>query len=619
MLNTKKLLYILPDVAYIAELLPDKKPNAFVIQNCTQVNGEFLDENEPIAENILKLCKKLEEGETYHLVLPDFLFTNTIVSVAETSDAKIKDYIRNTLLPEIEISTDTHEVETFVLTEIKGESKVQVSALEKSLLTSFRVAADQQKASFSGVSPLSWTLKSVISLEPSISVLQMGSTLFSALHYIGVDQAMQTTVDSPEAIVETIKTLKGAEPSIQTIYLLSNSLVEEKLKELLSDTLPLQQLTSLKEDDTKLPPYVTQIIESGMKTLSISDYPVPQFKVPKATKEDFALLEAAIKKSEGDAMPKSKLPKPKKDDGVEKEDEIQEEKKTEEVPSEKETKKEKVEETTQEETKAAEKKDAETEKEAETPAKVVVASADKIEEPPVEEKPAEKTEEPSKTETPVVITNPTEPAKPDAPKTDSDDAVITQFASGTAAQPTITTAPSSQPSGTIKNKSGVRNMLKMIFITIAVFFVTVAVGIGVGMAILRVSGDTDVAEQSPVTEENTEETPQEEPEPSPTPEPTAELDKTEVSLLVVNATTKAGYAGTVSDDLEAGEFEDVTASNAKGEYEETGVFLLLDEENQALVDAVAEATDLEVTALVGEEKETEDPSGKYTAVLVLAE
>lgn len=610
MLNTKKLLYILPDVAYIAELLPDKKPNSFVIQNCTQVNGEFLDENEPISENILKLCKKLEEGETYHLVLPDFLFTNTIVSVAETSDAKIKDYIRNTLLPEIEISTDTHEVETFVLTEIKGESKVQVSALEKSLLTSFRVAADQRKVTFSGISPLSWTLKSVISLEPSISVLQMGSTLFSALHYIGVDQATQTTVDSPEAIVETIKTLKGAEPSIQTIYLLSNSLVEEKLKELLSDTLPLQQLTSLKEDDTKLPPYVTQIIESGMKTLSISDYPVPQFKVPKATKEDFALLEAAIKKSEGDAMPKSKLPKPKKDDGVEKE---------EKAPTEMETEKE----MTQEETKVTQ--EEETEKEAETPAKVVVASADKIEEPPADEKPVEKTEEADTEEAPVVITSPAEPpkteaTKTEAEKTDSEDAVITQFASGTATQPTITTTtPSSQPSGTIKNKSGVRNMLKMIFITIAVFFVTVAVGIGVGMAILRVSGDTDVAEQSPITDETTEESPQEEPEPSPTPEPTAELDKSEVSLLVVNATTKAGYAGTVSDDLEAGEFDDVTASNAKGEYEETGVFLLLDEENQALVDAVAEATDLKVTALVGEEKETEDPSGKYTAVLVLAE
>ena len=58
MLNTKKLLYILPDVAYSAELLPSKKPSTFTISSFRQINGEYMDDNEFIPENILKLFKQ---------------------------------------------------------------------------------------------------------------------------------------------------------------------------------------------------------------------------------------------------------------------------------------------------------------------------------------------------------------------------------------------------------------------------------------------------------------------------------------------------------------------------------------------------------------------------------
>ena len=58
------------------------------------------------------------------------------------------------------------------------------------------------------------------------------------LHYIGVDQCTSQTTAEVSAIAETIKTLKGAEPRIQTVYLLTNELVEQELKEELSDTLP---------------------------------------------------------------------------------------------------------------------------------------------------------------------------------------------------------------------------------------------------------------------------------------------------------------------------------------------------------------------------------------------
>lgn len=278
MLDSKKLLYILPDVAYVAELLPTKKEHSFAIQTFRQINGEFIDDNELIADKVAKLISKIE-AETYHLILPDFLFTNTIVEVDGTTESKIKNHLKEVLLPDLGLTKDSHQFKTFTLTQHKDKTKVQLAALEKSLLEPLRKPFADQKITISGISPLSWTIKSIVSLEPSITVIQIGTMLYAAQQYIGVDQAIIAPVSDVEIIAETIKTLKGAEPSNQTVYLLTNELVEEKLKELLSDTLPLQQLTSGGEEIKDLPSYVKYCIESAMKTLDIKDFPVPVFEL----------------------------------------------------------------------------------------------------------------------------------------------------------------------------------------------------------------------------------------------------------------------------------------------------------------------------------------------------
>src|SRR5258708_17862079 len=240
MLNTKKYLYIMPDSAYIAELLPAKEEHTFTIQVFRQINGEFLDDNEFIAENIDKLIKKIDPDE-YHIILPDFLFTNTIVDINETSDNEVKKYLKEELLPNLGLSKETHELDTFILTQHKGKSKVQLSALEKSLLAPLQKACEEQKINILNISPLSWTIKSIVSLEPSLSTIQMGGMLYLAQHYIGIDQAISFTTEEAANIVETVKTLKGADPNIQTMYLLTNALVENDMKEKLSGTLPIQQ------------------------------------------------------------------------------------------------------------------------------------------------------------------------------------------------------------------------------------------------------------------------------------------------------------------------------------------------------------------------------------------
>lgn len=646
MLNTHKLLYIFPDLAYVVDLLPTKKEHTFSIQSFRQINGELIKNEAFVPERVAKLCAKLDQDE-YHLVLPDFMFTNTIVNVEEDSDKKIAEHISNKLLPGLEISQETHQISTTVLTQFKGTAKVQLSALEHELVAPVYESASKNNIHIKGISSLSWTLKSSISLEPSISVLQVGSNLYSALHYIGVDQTNITTLDDVSVIAETIKTLKGAEPSIQTIYLLSNTVVEEQLKELLSDTLPIQQLTVFKEEDTQMPSYVKQIIESGMKTLSISDFPVPVFTLEPASKDamkhsikndklDEKEVDTGKKKDE--AIEDVELPKPSVPEAVEKV-KIEKVVATEEPEDEK---KENLDEEEKDDT-------LETTEKNSTEQKEVQKVAEKVEEKPpmpTEEKTTESTATPiekpqataatavppvvqppiaaptitpsATTPTPVVSTpTPTPTVTPIAPKPGVD---VSQFAQQSAAAPS-TTAPA-QPvteKKVIKNKSGVQSMLKMVFITLAVFAVTVAVGIGVGMGILSFS---EKDEQPAPVPEVVQETAM--PEESAVPESTesaepaaAEVDVSEMSILVVNATGKAGYAGEIKSLLDDAEFKTVAASNAKGEYEE-GVFLLMREEVPGLVEYVAEAVELDVKE--GTEDSTiEDTKEAYDAVLVLAD
>ncbi|MBU1885292.1 LytR C-terminal domain-containing protein [Patescibacteria group bacterium] len=560
MLNTQKLLYILPDVAYLAELLPGKKPSTFTISSFRQINGEYMDDNEFIAESVLKLFKKIDPEE-YRVILPDFLFTNTIVNVKEKSDSKIKEYLTEKLLPELGISTDTHQTDTTVLTQHGDTTKVQLSALEKSLIEPLQISAEQTKIKIKSISPLSWTIKSLVSLEPSISVVQIDSMLYVALHYIGVDQANQATVEEVENIYETIKTLKGAEPNIQTVYLLSNELVEEQLKEHLSDTLPIQQLASKQNENSKMPSYVQKTIEAGMKTLSISDYPVPQFEIGKAPKG--ATID--ITKEETLDESESNLPKPQK------------------------TK----------------------------PAKIAEART--------QETKTEKTENQKESQKTIIPIKPTQPdlAPEDIKDQDAEDDEIEALLESlktdedkndkaTEAKKSIPTTKA--PKKIIKNQNRTKTMLKMVFVTLTVFFATVGIGIGIGLGVLQLTKPSSQEEiVSPA--DNTAPPSSASPLPSPSPSPVIEINKTELSILVVNATTKAGYAGDTADKLTNDNFGTVKAGNASGDYDE-GTYVLMSEKNQALITVLEKVTELEFSFLP--DKKTEDSKDEYDAVIVLA-
>lgn len=597
MLTSQKLLYILPEVAYITELLPTKKEHTFAIQAFRQINGEFIDENEFIAENIEKLINKLD-AEEYHLILPDFLFTNTIIEVAETDEAKVVAYLKNKLLPELTLSPATHELKTFVLNTYGGKSKVQLSALEKSLMNPISANVKERGITISSISPLSWTIKSIVSLEPSISVVQMGSNVYLSQHYIGIDQAVSAKVEEIDTIAETIKTLKGAEPSIQTVYLITNSLVEEELKTLLSNTLPLQQLASFKEEDSEMPSYVKYTIEAGMKTLSIEAFPVPRFPLPEPTEvaaestketdddeaaENAVIVPTVVEPAEIEEEKPAEMPKPKELSlDLEEDAELDEAPLVEPVPK---------------------PLELETESKEET-----VLPAPLLLEPAAEKKMITELAMDSSEDKPMIINDGKETdeksdfTEEEKPEPKSEPKTETKLAA-----PTI-----------IKNQSGIQPMLKMLGVSFLVFLLTIGVGIGIGKAFIyftqKQSGGTE--QTNPLAEASPSPTTVTSPSPTPTASPSAALDPAKLSVLVVNATTKAGYAGTSKTKLETAKFQTVKASNAKGKYE-PGTYVLMAKEDKELI-ALLEKT-LGVTLTFKPDVAVEDPQGDYDAVVVLAQ
>lgn len=624
MLDSKKLLYIFSDVAYVTELLPAKKQGDFTLQNFRQINGEYLNNDVFIVENIAKLFAKLEKEE-YVLILPDFFFTNTIIEIGEKAKTKIDKQITEELFPSLGLSPQTHQLQHFVLTQYGEKSNVQLSAIEKSLLAPIYESASANEVKITKVVSLSWTIKALVSLEPSLSLIQMGENLYLVQHYIGVDQATSAPVTDVEKIAETVKTLRGVEPSIQTMYLLTNELVEKKIEELLNKTLPTQQLTDFSEENPEVPPYVRQIIEAGVKTLSIADFNVPAFNVEKVDPE--LVVESAKKQEDSvggsddnEIIDSDPLPAPTPHAAASTTSAAQEVAKVEpkiEVTSVSVVESAALETSagvaveTIAETISLTKTDLPAAAQAEPKINLSqVGAADEAgDDAGVGGEPASKTEAKSSG----ILGNMQDD------KSQSDEA-LSRFAMHEDKAKSSPEPKTAEPvvaktdKAVIKNKTGVNSMLRMIFVSVAVFFLTVGIGVGLGISYLTVSQQASPS-PTPVVTATASPTPAAETV-QPTASPAAALKPDEISLLVVNATSKAGYAGSIKKLLTTAEFSNVDTGNAKGDYED-GNYLLMSEENLALKKLVEEATKLTFT--YSSEIRTEDLKGSYDAVLVLNE
>ena len=681
MLNTKKLLYILPDVAYVAELLPGKKQHSFSIQTFRQINGEFFEDDEFISENIVKLFGKLE-SEEYTVVLPDFLFTNTILEIAETADSAVESFLKKSLLPSLSISRDSHQIDTFTLTQYNNKTRVQLTALEKIVLEPLRAPAAKNNLTINEIVPLSWTIKSIVSLEPSITVVQIGSSIFLAQHYIGVDQTTYQAIQDVEGIAETIATLKGAEPSIQTVYLLTNDLVEQKLKDHLSGTLPLQQLTS-KGDDSDLPPYVKQIIESAMTTLSVPDFTVPSFELgqsvgnaavansdtaetdPDSTSTETLALdeddtesdvsdteEIEVDSTDSDTNgQEEELVKPtapeiqKAEDtdstasiastavggtlgGSSKEDDQAEEyssaiSEVDDKDEDKDEAKNKKEDADDSVKASKEDNSASSKESTEKAGDITVESTDNEKKDNNEEK-VQKDDQEDKLAQFAYSNRESDTAPEDSSddqEEDNSDTSEKDTSSSDRGAKRHSKRKKKRPRKHGNSQSELGTFLKMAFISIAVFFATVGIGVGLGLGFLELSGEDQPTSPTVSPTPTTSATASPTPSPSPSPSPAVELSSLEI--LVVNDTTIPGQAGTIRDALiDAGATADnVSASNSAGDYEAQNLILLPEDATASaqIQSLVEEAAGFSLEPGSTDQYAIEAGNQSYDAIVVFAD
>lgn len=600
----QRLLYLLSDLAYIAKLIPGKKAHEFAISDFHQINGQFVDENQLLATNIEKLMDKLEEG-AYQLILPDFLFTNTIISLEVESEEAVKEHLKNKFLPDLKISTEDYYVSTTILSNYNGVYKVQLTALEKAIVSPLTKALKKKTAvKITTIAPLSFSAKSLVSLEPSVAILQLGRELFLAEHYIGLDQCFNTTIDEAADFAETVKTLKGVEPSLQTVYLLSDALVDDKIKTALKETLPVQQLADIAAAEDKIPSHLKKIIEAAAKTLAIPEYLLPQFSLDEKYDKELSLETEVNEKASDKSEQAENLVKPA-------------------VVGGKEDQKEKEEAKEEKESAISEEEAPEPKVEAPVlPAKAenkeVLPSPSKLDLNKVNEvKATEAVEE-------VAEAKKTTPAEIDLSQFANlavDPSVISKKITITNKNAQTEEVAMPEPKAVIKNQSEAGGMLKMIGIALLSFVVTIGLGIGIGLGYLQLS-NKKIAQPTENTTEQVEEVVEVEPTATPTPEPVA-INKEDYALLVVNATTTAGYAGQIATKLEEAGFSDVAAGNAKGDYEAKNYLLLssleADQEasNQALLTEIETASGLSFE--LSDQLSVEDSAKKYQAVVVLGE
>ena len=700
MLNSSKLIYILADLAYIVELLPAKKNGGYAISSFRQVNGGFFENDDLNQENIGKLFTKLTNDSPYTVILPDSIFTDTILTVDNNEKQSAEQFVRDKVLANLSITDKSHQIKITELDKNKNKTRVQLTAIENSHLSIIAQAAQKNSVEVERILPLSWTVKSLIVLEPSLGMIQMGNNLYLSLHYVGVDQTIQRSIESIEDLFESIKTLKGAQPGIQSIYLLTNTSIEDKIQEKISESLPIKQLAKKKkgDDDSAMPSYVQAAIEAIVLVLKDKNNKIPVFtlenqelkivekqgivnkeqknnlikntnkeinkeenmtdtKLPKpstakntkkahsskkADKKDKKVKKTATedKKEEKNSDPKTtivtiddlmkRLPAQKTDDKVVGDEKVEEKSTVAAVAADK---------SAATDTKSEETTDAESVSESTANDKATSGEVE-IEDVPVSSPSAVDTEstsldaksaEDKKTEE---ITSLDESTSKDVDKDDKAEKAdsniedvkeaesidLKQFAGDTDDSESEGTKKSelsedkekSMKKDVIKNKDGLSGFVKTILVGLVVCAITVAVGVGIGFLVVSKQGGQDV--ESPIVEPpaDTEVAPTA----TPTPEPVAEIDKSELSVLVVNATTTAGYAGKFKTMLENAEYGEITAGNSKGDYEE-GFYILMAEENQDLIDAVAE--DTELTLEYSDQYSVEDVDGKYDFVLVLSE
>jgi hypothetical protein len=616
--SSTHLAYLFPSVAYLLELVPAKGTTNFQVQNVREIRGSFCTDGAWQAENIKKLASKLDTAQ-YTVALPDTVFQQYVFEVEAGSEAEAHKKALRHMREAYEIDDAITFCHLFLLSTHRGKYTFQLVSLPQAAARLFYDALSPQSDHIKAITPLSWLMKAFVSLEPSLTLAQVGQDVSVARHYIGIDRTFSGATTQPTALAEYLKSQKIEDAQLQTLYLIADEETERLVKKDLNKIIPIQQLITGDEAVEGLPASVKFLAEQAARTLSLTELRLPLIKVEELEQaatndpEELTALSSPTNRSssetsEDDASPMSKasLPAPTlPNPGA--------------APS----------------TVLADTTPPTLSKAAGGPTLHSESlDLDTLPSTPPAIVTLDEPEEVSEVSSPQPsfydkVHTSSQPSV--SPSKGIDDAELESAVSETLGQTTRSvppishsstssaTAASTPPSSKIiiQNSNDASELLKIIGLTVGVIIVTVIAGLGIGYALLSFSLSPQQIAVEPVGSPSPSSSPSTPVSPSPSPSPSAEpVAKDKLQVLVVNATTTAGKAGKYKTLLEQAGFKNISVGNAKGKYE-PGTYFLMKAESSALKTELDKA--LSVTGTIQKSVKTEDAAEQKDLVIVIAE
>lgn len=488
-----------------------------------------------------------------HIILSDELFLHHIADFPVKSKETLEEQIANKVGEVFPDQNESMHIVTLDLAKTNKIQTIQISAVTKKNLQNIAEATAEADVSVKMLIPASFVVKAFVSVDPSLFILQTPSALLVTSHYIGVESAERIEGNDLKSLTKSVKKLKDDHSYIQHAYVTAPKADSQKIADALEEIMPTQAVTIPSVEAEEDTPDFFKIIIIGYKDVIENKFPFPEFHLPEVEV-------SAISEDEEEVDP------------IEVEDEPV---------------------VTASVTTA-------------TVTTATVASSEKAELADVFEDEAEDIEEEK-----VVATKEVKVSAPE-PQLEEEEVKVEEKPKAPVKTVEIKDVQSTQRLSSKKQSKG---LFSYILLTVGVALVISL--IGGGIVISQQALQNSSGEQVSPTDEITP-TPMAEAEPTATPTPeVTPIPKDEINILVVNATSIAGYAGETSDTLEEAGYENVTAANAKGEYEDGTFIMVKDEEQTQLIAQIVSDSDLELETL--EYSDVEDTQERYDVIIVLNE
>lgn len=607
------ILFVSSDPSFFGQLKEDGKELTLV--DVTRIDFPLIEKGLINKEHFEHALKSLEQ-KNLHLVISDEVFLHHIADYGPEAQKNIAESIKETVASVFAEEKDPLHIVTVDLAKTSKLQTVQISALTKQNLSFIQEAAAETGTTLLSIIPASFVVKAFVSVDPSLFVLQTEHSYLLTSHYIGVDFAKNISKDDEDALISTIKKLKKEREHIQHVYICSETKELVKLHEKLETVIPVQDVDAPSITTERDTPFFLSVISAGIKDVLENDFPMPIFASGETVD-----LEVSKKVDKPEAKAEKKIVTEEPEEDVD--DEV-EEKDEKEIAVEKKAAAMAVE--------IDETEDEEEEAEKEPKSKRAI-EVDDLPTPVVLPKPAAAVTAvaaptvvaaapavASTIKPPVIVSptiTPTVDIKPPTMVLPPKEVQKTVLVEPGITKPAVTETTKPTPT-TVVTRSDKKNgggFFKYLFLTLGVAIVISLVGGGIVISQQALSEKGNGQLQTPVAEATPTPTAE---EVTPTPKPTAaQIDMSELTVSVVNATKIAGKAGKVATAAKKTEVKKVDSGNAKDTYEEGTYIMFAKDELSSTKEKFEEATGL--TFEVKEMSEKENPDETYDVVIVLAE